>query len=612
MRKSIGAITAASPLALRRRSALASQLRRLCTLLLFACLPAFAATVDPGVSAGTVRIGVLAFRGAETAVDEWSPMLDNLSQISPELHFELLKLDHDGLRAAVAERKLDFVITNPGHYVELEAEFGVSRILTLVDALAVTPERAIGSAVIVRKERQDLQTLDDLRAKRLAIVGREGFGGFQIVWKELLDHGIDPAQDLAELRSVGLPMDGVLAAVERGEVDAGVIRACMLEGLGERASIFRVLSPRSIEGFPCATSTRLYPNWPMAALHHTSPELARKVAIVLLSSTDGAGPGWSVPADYQSVHELFRSLEIGPYTYLRKPGLIELAERYWPWLLGLLAVMAGGALYTVHVEHLVHKRTTALRAALLEREQLEAGIRASQEQADHLARLSMLGELSGTLAHELNQPLATIGNYASSLSRRVDNGRLSDDAVREAAGEIVGQAERAAAILGRIRAFARKRIARRELFRPAIVATEAISLFRGMLAHAPEVELIDHLPEERMIEGDPLQVQQVLLNLLKNGYDAARELPPDRRTLIVGIEASDGEVRFRVRDHGPGLDKEALRHLFEPFFTTKPDGLGLGLSICKTIAEAHGGRLSAAPPDDGPGMIFTLSLPANV
>lgn len=596
---------------LRHRAKLASYWLRLSGILLLLGLPTLAGSVATAQTTDKVRIGVLAFRGAETTVNEWSPMLESLSTIRPSQRFELLKLDHDGLRAAVAEGQIDFVITNPGHYVELEAEFGVSRILTLADSPAVSPDQAIGSAVFVLNERQDIRMLDDLHGKRLAIVGTEAFGGFQVAWWELLSHGVDPKHDLAELRSVGLPMDSVLTAVKRGEVDAGVIRACLLESLGESASDFRILSPRTIDGYPCATSTRLYPDWPMAALRHTSPALARSVAVVLLSSTNAAGPGWSVPADYQSVHELFRSLGIGPYAYLREPGLADIAERYWPWLLGLLGLMSGGVLYTVHVEHLVHKRTKALRAALVEREKLEAGIRASQEQADHLARLSMLGELSGTLAHELNQPLATIGNYASSLSRRADNGRLNDAAVREAAGEIVSQAERAAAILGRIRAFARKRIGRREHFRPATVATEAISLFRGMLAQAPAVVLTDRLPETHMIEGDPLQVQQVLLNLLKNGYDSARDLPEERRSLVLGIEAAAGEIRFWVRDQGPGLAEETRSHLFEPFFTTKPDGLGLGLSICTTIAEAHGGRLSAATPDDGPGMIFTLSLPDN-
>ncbi len=557
-----------------------------------------------------VRIGILAFRGVETTVGEWAPMIDYLNKSLPGRSFELLRLDHDGLHQAVAERTVSFVITNPGHYVELEAEFGLSRILTLAGGNAPASDRAIGSAVIVRADRTELATLADLRGRRLAIIGREGFGGYQIVWRELKAIGIDPDADLAALHTVGLPMDKVIAAVERGEADGGVVRSCLLESLPRASERFRVLSPRDLADFPCATTTRLYPDWPIAALRHTPPELARALAIALLSvPSDGHVPAWSVPADYQTVHELFRELQIGPYDYLREPTLMALANRYWPWLMALAAALAVWVVYTVHVEHQVHVRTAALRAALAEREALEARMRANQEQADHLARLSVLGELSGTLAHELNQPLASIGNYASSLGLRADNGRLTEAAVREAASEIVGQAERAAAILGRIRAFARKRAAQREQIAPGKLAAEAVALFSGVLANAPPVELIDKLAPGRTIAVDPLQIQQVLLNLLKNGYDAARELPAERRKLVLQIDQSGAELRFEVRDFGPGLEAEAAVRLFEPFFTTKPDGLGLGLAICTTIAEAHGGRLGARPADPGPGMIFTLSLP---
>ena len=131
-----------------RKHQRAAWLGRLVGLALLIGLPAHAGMDD---SAETVRIGVLAFRGAETTVSEWSPMLDRLSRSRADRRFELLRLDHDGLRSAVADRRVDFVITNPGHYVELEAEFGISRILTLAGSSTVSPDQAIGSAVVVRR-----------------------------------------------------------------------------------------------------------------------------------------------------------------------------------------------------------------------------------------------------------------------------------------------------------------------------------------------------------------------------------------------------------------------------------------------------------------------------
>ncbi|CAI07853.1 Sensor histidine kinase [Aromatoleum aromaticum EbN1] len=571
------------------------------------------AAPSAGVPAGEIRIGVLAFLGADTTVVEWSPVVQHLQTALPGRKVRLALLDHQGLDDAVAAGTVDFVITNPGHYIELEARSGASRILTLDASPGRAPERSIGSAVITRADRQEVRAFDDLRGRRVAIVAREGFGGYQTVRRELASLGIDPERDFAELKTVGFPMSRVLEAVANGDADAGIVRACLLESRPEWATAFRVVGKRDEPGFPCATSTRLYPDWPLATLRHTSPTLAKAVAIALLAmAPDGNGMAWSVPADYQSVHEMFRELQIGPYANLREPTLMMLAERYWPWVAFLAVLLSAWILYTVRVEHLVHLRTAELHAALAVREALEARMRAGQEQADHLARLSVLGELSGTLAHELNQPLAAIGNYAESLRRRIDNGRLTGEAVREASSEISGQAERAAAILGRIRDFAKKRAAVREVVAPREMVGEAVALFRGMLGNAPAVEVTDELPPSTSVEVDSLQIQQVLLNLLKNGYDATRGFGPEQQRLIVTISRSDDNVRIVVRDFGTGLDAATRERLFEPFFSTKPDGLGLGLSICRTIAEAHRGRLTAEPTADGRGGAeFILSLPLS-
>lgn len=578
----------------------------LVVLLLFLPAGTGAAAAPP------LRIGVLAVLGAEATIQEWSPVLRQLQTSLPGYQVSLTHFDHEGLRAAARRGELDFVITNPGHYIELEAELGASRILSLDAGSGRSPQSALGSTVIVRRDSSPLRRLEDLRGRRLAVVSHEAFGGYQMLWGELLGLGIDPEQELAGLHEVGLPMNRVIEALEQGQADAGVLRSCMLESRPDWMARYRVLSPREIPGFPCASSTRLYPDWPLAALRHTPPEHSRAVAIALLGMTqEKHGMAWSMPADYQSVHELFRKLEIGPYAYLRSPGLRHLAERYWPWMAGMALLILAWVLYTLRVEHLVHVRTRALREALAARDASEQRMRAAQEQAEHLSRLSVLGELSGTLAHELNQPLATITNYAGSLRRRADNQRLTEAAVREAAGEIADQAERAAGIMARIRGFSRKRVGSCAPVAPGEVVQEAITLFQGMLARAPRVEVDDRLPAGARIGADRLQLQQVLLNLLKNAWDASQELPPERQQILVSLEDAGDNIRLGVRDLGCGLDATTRAQLFQPFFTTKPDGLGLGLSICRSIAEAHGGHLTAEHPASGPGARFVLTLPKS-
>jgi two-component system sensor histidine kinase TtrS len=232
---------------------------------------------------------------------------------------------------------------------------------------------------------------------------------------------------------------------------------------------------------------------------------------------------------------------------------------------------------------------------------------------DHMSRLSVLGQLSGTLAHELNQPLATIGNYARSLTRRMWTGTLSDEVVAQAAHEIAEQAERAAGILEGIRDFARKRPSRREDCDIRKLLGEVVTLFHGMLPHATEIRIEDRLPDGwQNIHVDRLQIQQVLLNLLKNAYEAHGGIDHVGEPVIISIEHADERTRITVRDHGMGLADADRARLFEPFFTTKPDGMGLGLSICKNIVEAHGGQLVATQPDDGSGLCLSFTLPVTV
>ena len=563
-----------------------------------------------------VTVGVFVYQGERAATEDWSPVLDYLQRTLPEHRFRLEQFDVDGLRAAIAGQQVDLVITNPGYYVVMENEFGISRIATLVSPMALSTRQAIGSVVIARADRQDLRALSDLSGKRVAAVAPAAFGGYLVAAREMLRQGIDPESDLRDIRFVGLPMSNVIDDVLSGRADAGIIRSCYAEQLARqgllRLSDLRFLSTHPVDGLPCAVSTPLYPDWPIAVTRQTDPALAKAVAQALLSMpTVKGGLSWSVPADYQPVHDLYRELRIGPYAYLRDITPEGLLRRYWSWLAGLLALLVAWIIHVVRVEHLVKRRTGELRESLRARDAAEARMRENQEQMDHLSRLSILGEISGSLAHEINQPLTTIGNYARTVLRRQGSGNLTPDAVVEACSEIVREAERAGGIVQRIRYFARKREATREPVDIPAIAGEARRLIVGVMAQAPEIAIENRITAGCHALADGSQIQQVLLNLIKNAIDASRDLPADRQGIRILIETADHRLRIHVIDRGTGLDPAQLPHLFEPFFTTKPDGLGLGLPICKTIVEAHGGRLRAEPNADGPGMRFSVSLPCH-
>lgn len=576
-----------------------------CTQAAYASSPAHGQAAD----ATPVRIGVLAFLGEDAARHEWGPLADYLNQALPQARFAMQYLGLGALRQAVEQGQVDFVLTNPGQYVELEVAFGVSRIVTLAHGRTPTSHQGVAATVVAARERTDLERLEDLRGQTLAAISSEGFGGYQIIWRELDALGIDPQRDL-RMQFVGYPMQQVLRAIDLRQADAGIVRACLLETVPNWRQHYKVVAGQFEPALGCAVSSPLYPNWPLASLRHTSSELARAVAIALLKmDPQRHGLGWTVPADYQSIHDVFRQLRIGSYDYLRATSLQHTIQAYWPYVLFCLLALLCWAAYTLRVEYLVRKRTAALEQALFEREALQQRMRAHQEQVDHLSRLSVLGELSSTLAHELNQPLAGVSNYAQSLLRRLDNGRLNDEAVREASTQIVTLSHTAAGILKRIKGFVRKRPSTREDCDPAALVRDAIALFKGMQLHPPQMEVGGALAPHTRVKVDPLQIQQILLNFFKNAQDAMQAQSPDTARIHIQLDEQDGWLWIHVRDWGAGMSDAQMQRLFESFYTTKADGLGLGLSICKSIAEAHGGQLQATRPSSGPGMVFSLSLP---
>ena len=236
--------------------------------------------------------------------------------------------------------------------------------------------------------------------------------------------------------------------------------------------------------------------------------------------------------------------------------------------------------------------------------------RRQREQLDHLSRLGLLGEISSQLAHEINQPLTAIGNYARGMVRRVENGRMEAGSLIEAGHEITAQAERAAAIVQRVRTFARKRVSERQPVAIDVLVAETVRLFAVACPGIPPVETDNRLPPGSRLHVDGLQIQQVLFNLLKNASDAMAGLPASQRIIRLELAPDEaGRMRIAVTDRGPALESGILSRMGTPFFTSKPDGLGIGLSISQSIIEAHGGHLDWRPRLDGPGLCVLFTLP---
>lgn len=560
-----------------------------------------------------VRVAVLADKGMESAEQEWAGVFDWLGRRVPGRSFDLVGLDHPRLRQAVRDGTVDFVITNGGNYSELAYSEGVTRIATVDSPLALSPTQAVGSAIVARVD-SGITELAQLKNKHLLAASPDAFCCYQIAARELVLAGIDPEHDLGRLEFIGFPIQKIALAVQDGKADAGIIKTCLLEQMIERgeikAQVLRVLSPIETPGFPCQTSSRLYPDWAFAALKHTSQDLAREVAVALLEMPrTGQGYRWSIPAHYAMVDGLFQDLKIGHYANLQQETVTALLRRYRLALILAAGLFVAWIVHTVRVEHLVARRTGELQHMQAEKQRMTEAMRERQNALDHAGRLATLGEMASAIAHELKQPLAAIGNFARGIDRHIVAGRLEPATLRDGCQEIVQQSKRAAATIDKVRSFARKNVGAMQPVDLATLVKEAVELFG--VAH-PEVTIGWHdeaADRPASCMADAIQIQQVTFNLLTNAFEAQKAMGNPGAAIAVTLTHVDRGYRVAVRDNGHGLNDEDLPRLFEPFFTTKPDGLGLGLTLSSGIIEAHGGKLALT--DEGQGACASFWLPAE-
>jgi C4-dicarboxylate-specific signal transduction histidine kinase len=248
---------------------------------------------------------------------------------------------------------------------------------------------------------------------------------------------------------------------------------------------------------------------------------------------------------------------------------------------------------------------------LTERKQSEQEIEQHRNELAHVARVSTMGQLTSSLAHELNQPLGAILRNAEAAELFLQNNPPDLEEVLAILADIRKDSHRAGAVIDHTRAMLEHRALAPTTLAADELVREVVALTRSDAASRRVNVQVDLAPELPPVHGDRVQLQQVLLNLILNGMDAMNDLPVEERRLVVRARRTDDKtVEFAVSDSGRGIPADQREQLFQPFFTTKPSGLGLGLPISRTIIEAHRGRLWA---DDNPGQgaTFRFSLPVT-
>ena len=279
---------------------------------------------------------------------------------------------------------------------------------------------------------------------------------------------------------------------------------------------------------------------------------------------------------------------------------------------------AQGELWFSHFAHVLERdaagravRTVGVIQDVTERKAAELEIRRTQNELAHATRMSVLGELAASMAHELNQPLAAILSNAQAARRFLAAPEPDMQEIREILDDIVRDDKRAGDVIHHMRAMVQKKgaVVAEPLDLNGLVRDTAKLVHSEMVGRnvGLELELAPKLPA---ILAGRVEMQQVLLNLMVNAMDAMRDQPAERRLLRIQTLAAEGWVRVALRDHGHGIPENVIADIFRPFFTTKTQGLGMGLSISRSMVEAHGGKLWAENAPDG-GAIFWIEMPVG-
>lgn len=500
-----------------------------------------------------------------------------------------------GLDEAIKERKADIVIANSGIYRRY-LQNGWRDVLTLATGVQPNPDQAVGSLILANK-KLGINTIEDLKGHSIALNTPSAFQGTLTIKKELLDRHYDPDTFFSKILYLGTNPQKRLEAVRNGEADSTFLSVCYAERHKRKTGFDLTVGLDAVGVKPnlsshCLTSTDLYPNFSLLVSSNLSSQMIRQIAENLLRIRPNAdGEYWTFASDYDPVDKMYEALKEGPYQHLKSWTLTRIWNEFKTLILLLILSLFFAIWHIYATGRAVYKATNDILQATQDQKK-------KAEEVQSIKDALVVSSLSSVIAHELGQPLAACLFYANSLDKLLKNWTDAKKAIAsEATDSLQQQLTRITEILGVVQDYATKRKSRKEFIYLNDSITKIVANFVRSQPASKKLFRLDLCKNDHKVCFPQLEFEIVISNLVRNSYQALKDRS-DREIRISTKNSGSSGFEICITDNSGKFTEEVLSQLERPLVSKKEEGMGLGISIVKSILRRHGVGVKFQRSDD--------------